>query len=307
LMSPQRSASFRLWAQKLSEWADTEEALSEANYWLDEARTSAMPLPVDFVKGLNVERSAGALIITLSEKDTSALLREASKAFRVLPNEALLTALALAGTRWSGQDKFLVDVEGHGREDLFPGLDLSRTVGWFTAIYPVLIDLSEAATALEALKLVKEQVRAVPRGGVGYGALKYLSRREEIAARLQAMPPAEISFNYIGPSAAAKQAEGEIRLVKESLGRLVSEHNSRPYRLMVSGQVENRRLAVRWMYSKRLHRKGTIRKLAGFFQEALQDLIAGCEQKAESLYTPSDFPNANLNQTELDEFLSSLA
>jgi amino acid adenylation domain-containing protein/non-ribosomal peptide synthase protein (TIGR01720 family) len=307
LMAPPPSASFGRWAQKLSEWADSEESLSEANYWLDQSRATAAPLPIDIDGGLNVESSVGALITTLSEQDTRALLYEATKAFRVAPNEVLLTALALAGTRWSGQDKFLVDIEGHGREDLFPDIDLSRTVGWFTAIYPALLDLGEAGTALEALKLVKKQVRAIPRGGIGYGALKYLSHRDDIAAGLQAQPQAEVSFNYIGPTAAAKQTKGSIRLAKESLGRLVSEHNSRPYRLMVSGQVENQRLIVHWNYSKNVHRDETIRELAGYFEEALQDLLAGCEQKAEGLYTPSDFPNANLNQNELDEFLSTLA
>jgi non-ribosomal peptide synthase protein (TIGR01720 family) len=307
LMAPPPSASFGRWAQKLSEWADSEESLSEANYWLDQSRAAAAPLPIDFDEGLNVESSVSALITTLSEKNTRALLYEATKAFRAAPNEVLLTALALAGIRWSGQDKFLVDIEGHGREDLFPDIDLSRTVGWFTAIYPALLDLSDAGTALEALKLVKKQVRAVPRGGIGYGALKYLSHRDDIAAGLQAHPQAEVSFNYIGPTAAAKQTKGSIRLAKESLGRLVSERNSRPYRLMVSGQVENQRLIVHWNYSKNVHREKTIRELAGYFEEALQNLLAGCEQKAEGLYTPSDFPNANLNQNELDEFLSTLA
>jgi amino acid adenylation domain-containing protein/non-ribosomal peptide synthase protein (TIGR01720 family) len=307
LTLPQPGASFGRWAQKLSEWADSEESLSEANYWLDQARAAIAPLPVDFDRGLNVERSASALITTLSDKDTRTLLHEAPKAFRALPNEVLLTALALAGTRWTDQDKFLVDVEGHGREDLFPDLDLSRTVGWFTAIYPVLVDLSEATTALEVLKLVKKQVRAVPRGGIGYGALKYLSHRDDIAARLQAMPQAEVSFNYIGPTAAAKQTGGHIRLAKEGVGRLVSELNSRPYLLMVCAQIENQRLVVNWTYSENIHRRETIRKLAGFFEEALHDLIAGCERKAEGHYMSSDFPNANLNQTELDEFLSRFA
>lgn len=301
------SASFGRWAEMLSEWADSDESLSEADHWLDQSRAGVAALPIDYEKGLNLERWAGVLITTMSESDTEALLHKAPKAFRATPNETLLTALALAVVRWSGQDKILVDVEGHGREDLFPKLDLSRTVGWFTSLYPLLIDLSQTISPQEALKVVKEQVRATPRGGVGYGALKYLSRREQIASQLQAMPSAEICFNYIGPSAAAGRSNGEIRLAKENPGRLVSEQNLRPYRIMVSGQVENRRLSVHWMYGKKIHRKDTIRRLAGYFKDAFQDLMACSEQQEGSIYTPSDFPNANLSQTELDEFLSSLS
>ncbi len=90
-----------------------------------------------------------------------------------------------------------MDLEGHGREDLFEGVDLSRTAGWFTTIYPVVLRLDAGVGPGEALKAIKEQLRGVPHRGIGYGLLRYL-RGGEASERLATLPAAEVSFNYLG-------------------------------------------------------------------------------------------------------------
>ncbi|PES28329.1 hypothetical protein CN497_25175, partial [Priestia megaterium] len=100
------------------------------------------------------------------------LLQEAPAAYRTQVNDLLLTALARVIGRWSGQASTLIQLEGHGREELFDGVDLTRTVGWFTSLFPV--RLTPADTLGESIKQIKEQLRSIPNKGIGFGALRYL-------------------------------------------------------------------------------------------------------------------------------------
>src|SRR5262249_28287913 len=117
-------------------------------------------------------------------------------AYRTRIQELLLAALAAALRAWTGAACLLVDVEGHGRDEIAAGLDVSRTVGWFTSIFPLALDLREETPA-ERLKAVKAKLRRIPRAGMGYGLLRYLGD-EEAAARLRARPRSPVLFNYLG-------------------------------------------------------------------------------------------------------------
>src|SRR5262249_51209587 len=129
---------------------------------------------------------------------TRELLREVPRAYRTQINDVLLMALCRVCGQWSKSRRILVDVEGHGREEMNGEVDLTRTVGWFTTIYPVLLEIDTERGIDEQLKDVKEQLRRVPNRGVGYGVLKYLSADEEVIEGLNEDSPAEISFNYLG-------------------------------------------------------------------------------------------------------------
>ncbi len=126
---------------------------------------------------------------------THTLLKEAPAAYRTQVQDVLLTALARALTEWSGNDRVLIHLEGHGREDASNEFDLSRTVGWFTSLYPVALD-AHGETG-DALKRVKETLRAIPHRGIGYGALKYHGTPDQQAA-LARIEPAQVVFNYLG-------------------------------------------------------------------------------------------------------------
>jgi non-ribosomal peptide synthase protein (TIGR01720 family) len=259
---------------------------------------------VDFA-GENSESSTAVHVTSLTAEDTSALLQDAPRTHRALPSEVLLTALAETLSQWCGSRGCRLDLEGHGRESFSHDIDLSRTVGWFTALYPVRLDTGAAATPVEALKMVKEQVRAVPRGGLGYGVLKYMDATSATAKRLADLPAAEVSFNYVGAQDAAESG-GEIRPATESVGRLSSEGAQRPYLLMISATVQGERLSIQWSYSRNVHRAETIEKLAASFAERLQALLRPASATEAALFTPSDFPHAQLSQLDLDEFIASI-
>ena len=192
-----KSSSYQQWALKLQAYASSSVLQEEVVYWTDKRRLCVQKLPVD-QEGRNLESTTRHVSNKLSKELTEALLREVPRAYNTQISDVLLAALAGAHQRWTGERLLVVDAEGHGREGLFDEVDLTRTVGWFTSIYPVLVELPAGSDCGERLKSIKEQVRRVNYGGVGYGVLRYLSPDEGVRRRLAAQPQAEISFNYLG-------------------------------------------------------------------------------------------------------------
>jgi non-ribosomal peptide synthase protein (TIGR01720 family) len=198
-----------------------------------------------------------------------------------------------------------VDLERHGREDIFDGLDVSRTVGWFTVLFPVFIDLSAVSHPGETLKSVKEQLRRAPNRGIGYGVLRYIGD-DDSAARLKACRKAEVSFNYLGQFDQFVPPSSPLSLVPASGGLTASPRGSRPYLIEVNGVIVRGQLHLMWTYSTSMHRRSTIEDVARECTDALRALIAHCLSPDAGGYTPSDFPAAGLSQQELDEILAEV-
>ena len=157
---PAKTTSFKSWAEQLSRHAKAEALLAEAPYWLSLGEGSVTRLPVDFEKGPNTAASARTVTVALNPRETLALLMEVPAAYRTQINEVLLTALAQTLTQWTNDTSVLLDLEGHGPRRNSQGVDLSRTVGWFTTIFPVVLDLKGSEALSESLRQVKEQSRA---------------------------------------------------------------------------------------------------------------------------------------------------
>jgi amino acid adenylation domain-containing protein/non-ribosomal peptide synthase protein (TIGR01720 family) len=303
---PTKTTSFKQWAERLQEYAHSVALQQEQDYWLAPSRLQVARLPMDYPGGENTVASACKVSIALTVEETKALLQEVPKAYKTQINDVLLTALVQAFTQWIGGHSLLVDLEGHGREEIFNDVDLSRTVGWFTTIFPVLLELGEAAHPGEALKAVKEQLRGIPNRGIGYGVLRYLWQEREIAKQLKALPQAEVSFNYFGQFDPTFSESSLFSWTPESSGLDCSPHGSRSHLLEVNGFIHRGQLELIWTYSENLHRQDTIEGLAQSFIEALRSLIAHCQLPEAGCYTPSDFPLAKLDRPQLDLFLDGL-
>jgi amino acid adenylation domain-containing protein/non-ribosomal peptide synthase protein (TIGR01720 family) len=240
--------------------------------------------------------------LVVDAADTAALLTEVPRAYGTPIQETLLAALARACTSWSGADVLLVDAEGHGREEIFPDVDLSRTVGWFTTVYPLLLDLRGAAGPGAALKAVKEQVRRVPNGGLGFGVLRYLGSH---AADLAALPRAEMSFNYLGQLDQVLPAGALLQPAAESAGAPRPPQAARRHLLEWTAAVSGGCLRISCAYSVRRHRPATVEGLLDALATGLRELIAHCRSPEAGGYTPSDFPLAGLDQGQLDRVLEA--
>jgi amino acid adenylation domain-containing protein/non-ribosomal peptide synthase protein (TIGR01720 family) len=302
---PPRTTSIQRWAQRLVEHAQSDAVAAERAYWLSAPRRRVRRLPVDHPGAENTEAGVRRAVVSLSPEETETLLRVVPAAYHTQINDVLLAAFAQALSGWTGADAVLVDLEGHGREDLFEGLDLTRTVGWFTVMYPMVLDLHGCEGPGDALASVKEQLRAVPGHGIGYGLLRYLRGDEALRAELAAMPQAEVSFNYLGQLDQALPESSPLSGARESAGPLHSPRAKRRHAIDVLSNVVGGRLHARFAYAGALHEHATMEKLADRFVEALRAIIEHCASGEAGGPTPSDLLEPGITDDMLD-FMASL-
>jgi amino acid adenylation domain-containing protein/non-ribosomal peptide synthase protein (TIGR01720 family) len=298
---PAKTTSFKSWAERLLAHAQSAELHEELSYW-SEARPAAR-LPLDHSNGMNTVASARTISVTLNADETRELLQALPVAYRTQINEVLLAALACVLTTWTKGDSLLIDLEGHGREEILEDVDLSRTVGWFTTIFPVVLDCKDSDTPVETLRSVKEQLRTIPNRGIGYGLLKYYDAAA--ASRLRALPQAQLRFNYLGQIDRVFVDSSMFALAPHQTGPAQSLKAERAYLLNIIAMVTGGELKLQWTYSENIHRHETIERLA---QQHLLQLRTLIEQSrvAQTIYSPSDFPNANLTKEELDKVLAKI-
>jgi len=182
-------------------------------------------------------------------------------------------------------------------------VDLSRTVGWFTTIFPVLIDCGDSQTTVDVLRSVKEQLRTIPNRGIGYGLLRYTN--EATADKLRALPQAEVRLNYLGQVDRALLDSSMFTVASQPIGPAQSPKAQRAYLLNIIGSVTGGELRLDWTYSENIHRRETVERLAQNYLHELRVLIAQ-SQSGEMSYSPSDFPNAKVSQVELNKVLAKL-
>ncbi|MGJ4946745.1 condensation domain-containing protein, partial [Bradyrhizobium sp. HKCCYLS1011] len=277
-----KTTSFQAWAERLVTHAASDTLQGELAYWQRQPWAEMGRLPRDHDGGTNRAESVRMVSTSVDAAETRALLQEVPGVYHTQINDVLLTALVEALADWTGRRSLLVALEGHGREELFGDVDVSRTVGWFTSLFPVLLDVGGTADPGDALKAVKEQLRAVPQRGVGYGLLRYLSN----AAMPEVAP--ELSFNYLGQLDGAG-GEGSLRFAAEDVGAQQDGRNTRAHLIDVSAYVRDGRLQLQWFYSASFHEASTVEALAASLVAYLRTLIAHCET-SEGGFTPSDFP-----------------
>lgn len=312
IVLPLKTTSFREWTERLTAHARSTEIAAESAYWLASERDLAVPLPVDGNTGEDLEAAADFVRVALSREETEALLREVPRVHRTEAQEAILAAAVTAIARFSGAGLVLIDLEGHGREDLFVGVNLSRTVGWFTAVYPVLFDVRETLAPREALRAVRDALRAVPGRGVGYGLLRYLGP-EETAERLRRQPPAEVVFNYRGQADAeggegAAAAPAVFGLAAESAGADMGPKALRHHRLEIDGGVEGGELAFTWSFGPARLRRETVERIAADFLLSLRAILAHCvSTDGAEPARAEDFPLAKLDDAQFEQLGSLLA
>ncbi len=296
---PAKTSAYKTWAQHLQAYAQSEALQAELAYWQAQLQGTSDHLPCANAQGGNQQQHAASVSTRLGREATRQLLHDAPAAYRTQINDLLLTALARVIALWTERPEVLVRLEGHGREDLFDDIDLSRTVGWFTSMYPV--KLSPLGGIAESIKAVKEQLRAVPNKGLGYGALKYMGpagAREALAA----LPQGEIVFNYLGQfDGSFDEQSGLFAPAREYGGAAKPADAPLDSQIALNGQVYGGELKLGWTFSAQRYDTAVMQKLADDYAAELGALIAHCCEPGNRGVTPSDFPLAALRQQQLDE------
>jgi len=299
---PAKTSAFKDWAQRLQAYAGSESLREELAGWQAQLAGPSTDLPCDRPEGGRCHRHADTVSVRLDAERTRQLLQQAPSAYRTQVNDLLLTALARVLCRWSGHACALIQLEGHGREALFDEIDLTRTVGWFTSAYPLRLtplNIEEAAGQGASIKAIKEQLRAVPHKGLGYGVLRYLADGDSQQA-MAALPRAPITFNYLGQFDQSFASDALFRPLDEPLGAAHDPDAPLPNELSVDSQVYGGELLLRWTFSAERYDRSTISELADAYLGELHSLISHCLQDEAGGLTPSDFPLAHLSQAQLD-------
>jgi amino acid adenylation domain-containing protein/non-ribosomal peptide synthase protein (TIGR01720 family) len=294
---PMKTTSYKRWAERLKEHAQSAALRSSSEYWLRTPWERAAPLPRDYRDGANVESSIRVVTVQLSREDTRSLLQEVPAAFHTQINDVLITTLAQAFWAWTGERCLLLSLEGHGREEIVDRVDISRTVGWFTSIFPVLVQLDGVDT-VESLMSIKEQLSRIPDRGVGFGLQRYLAEGAE-AERIREVPRPELSFNYLGQFDQFLTDSSLFAATQEPVGPLHGSLGRRNLLIEVNANVLGGQLELRWSYSENIHRRITIQQLAQSHLDALVSLInrrAVCKAFSSAA---SDYPLAQLDEQTL--------
>ncbi|MBL3646967.1 non-ribosomal peptide synthetase [Bacillus sp. RHFS10] len=300
---PQKTDSYLTYSQRIADYSKSRQMQREAAYWEERENRHIQPIPKDNDAAPNLFKDTEVIEFELSRHHTELLLTASNKAYSTEMNDILLTALGLALQQWTGSDQFKISMEGHGRESYLGDIDMSRTVGWFTSIYPVWLDMSDSDHKNKderlghLIKQTKDMLHRIPNKGAGYGVLKYISKRWGSEKNTP-----EISFNYLGQFDQDIQSKAfEVSDIKPE--NEISPNWARPYALDISGAVSSGCLNMHMIYNRLQFGNKTIQTFAGHFKQTLENIIEHCTGKENREWSASDFTDEDLTLDELSEIM----
>ena len=298
---PSKTTSYKDWGLHLRRLANDSEVMATYDFWERQIR-GASSLPLDFETELPVTEACGASINFVLDINTTQRLRsKALTTYNTRMDEFLLAVLTRVTCEWTGANGVCFGLERHGRETLNTGMDLSNTIGWFTSYFPVTLTYNRNENAGTTLKSVKEQLRQIPSGGMDYGILRYLYQGNK---KLNPNYHPPVIFNYLGNLAPLTAG---VMGTAEELSENTRHPQSEQYHLLeINAFIREGQLNLRWGYHKQLHLPDTINSLIQDFEKTLLAFIDHCSDPEAGGFTPSDFPEAGLNQDDLDNLLGEI-
>jgi non-ribosomal peptide synthase protein (TIGR01720 family) len=271
---PPKATSYHAWVAELTKYAESPAILDQAEYWRTVANTPVRPLPTD-CDGENNVGSTANVELEFTKEETARLLQRSSGAAQGSDAYTVLaTALVQTLTHWTNDSVLAVDFEGHGRENIVPSVDVSRTIGWFTAIYPVVLRNVNRGTPAEALAETKRILNEVPGRGLGYGLLRYLSPDRALAAELGEGLQPQVAFNYLGQFGGGDDTGTRFAFTTGDTGPARDAGQKRKHLIEVNAIIVGGRLQVYWTYSKNRHRPDMVAELAAAYRRAVSGLLA---------------------------------
>lgn len=300
---PAKTLSYQAWANRLQEYADSTEIRDELSYWAEIPDKNLTALSVDHPEGFNLYGTTEDVTVSLSAEETALMLHHLPAYYNCRVVDALLLALVKTFTTQGDQSGMLIELEGHGREEIpgtaLEGADLSRSMGWFTSIFPVYFEHPAGNENRKLLHELSRHVHQVPNRGIGYGLLRYLCTDQAVRETLAGKPQPEINFNYLGqfdqtgveiPGGAEPATSDDqlmedrqrgtdagldytLELAPEFAGAEQNPESQRSSKLYVVAIVNGGQLSLRWLYSRGLHDRATIEDWAARYLDHLRELL----------------------------------
>lgn len=261
LQLPRKTDSARAWALALEGAAKKMDGPSEAAPWLTQP-TAAEPgvWSSDGVgDGSNCAGDARVHRLSLDAAATEALISGACDRLGAAPNEVLVAGLLMAWRAWSGESALRLDLEGHGRDALADALDVSRTVGWFTTVFPV--HLSSPATEPAAVvRATQDALKALPLRGAAHGLLRYSTPDSEVSHALADLPQSPVLFNFLGVESQPEPGS-RISTVAMRTGPARGPRSPRAYLLEINARLVRGTLVLDIEYSDQIHLESSMQTL----------------------------------------------
>lgn len=287
--SLKRTHSYQRWAEGLNGMA--KRAKGEVEYWRDVV-SSEFEFPTDHgfneTHGTNMQ----TVICVLDSETTQKLFKEANFAYGTDTNDLLISSLYMAIRHITGKNEIVIETEGHGREDIGEDIDISRTVGWFTSIYPVKL-VSAGNDIPEVIKSVKEQMRRIPRKGINFGVLKYLSKCIADNGKRH------IRFNYLGDFGTLS-GNGLFDIAREDCGSDWDKSNRITALMEINTVVRHKEMEILLTYNGNEFTESTVKDFLDCYTSCIRKVAAHCTSRETKEFTPSDFDAANLSEEDLD-------
>ncbi|WP_271725743.1 lichenysin non-ribosomal peptide synthetase LicA [Bacillus paralicheniformis] len=293
-----KTHSFAEYAARLEEYAGSKAFAKEIGYWQEIEQAETAALPKDDEAEDKRMRHTKTAEFSLSKEETEQLMTKVHEAYNTEMNDILLTALGLALKEWTGQEDFIICLEGHGREDIIDGLNISRTVGWFTSQFPALIQMRHSGDIGYQIKQIKEELRHIPNKGIGYGIYRYLTEEGKKAKPIKH----DISFNYLGQFTEMADSGLFTRSILPS-GDPLSPETEKPNALDIVGYIEDGILTMSIAYHSLEYKESTVAAVAASFKTYLLQLIDHCLERDGGELTPSDLGDDELTLEELDKLM----
>lgn len=292
-----KTHSFKTWTQQLEELAHSDTIQKQLSYW-QRHHFVGTPLPTKALTGIKfTERSSKQLVSCLSTEVTEQLIGHANHAYRTNTQDVLLTATYMALREWSGRQDLTVMLESHGRDERLCQLDVSETIGWFTAAYPQRLNFDHRdPNAL--VVAIKEQLRAVPDNGLGYGLLSKVAQAEPLSGDLATT----LLFNYFGQTDQAVSEDSPFRVTNLPIGNLVHPERRRTHQFGMNAMIRRGQLQLALDYSEQEFDELQIRHLLEAIEQNVELLTACLSKQKISIATPSDFSSLMVSKAQLDNW-----
>ncbi len=301
----EKTTSFQCYSESLRKLANKGRFDQDIEYWKRVIDTESVSFSKDLSEGENSELLSNDVKVEFDLEQTNTLLTNVNTAYNTTINDILISALLLTLQDWTGHANHRIYMEGHGRDILDEHIDNSRTVGWFTALFPASLYLPSTKDIGIVVKSIKEQLRRIPLNGISYGILRYLHSDQSVREDLTDKSGIGMLFNYLGQFVQLPETDRLVEYAEESVGNAHGKDNHRVATLELNASIIRGRLVAEFSYCEAQFYKSTIGHLANNFKTNLMMLVDHCAGASVQAYTPSDFPLANLSQDELDDVLKT--
>lgn len=302
---PLKTQSYLDWTKVLYEYSTSDTLLEERKFWNKISNTPVGSIKTDFDIDTNYTMDSKIETTYLGVEETNTLLMNVPNAYNTHIDDILIAALYITMSEWNKNNKILINLESHGRESIGENINIDRTIGWFTSLYPVLIDMPTSSSISEVIINTKEILHHIPNKGIGYGIIKYLMP-ENLHGEMKIDVKPEISFNYLG------QFDNNFNTDLFELSELNKGDEVNPYLqreaiLEFSCMIVNGKLEINICYNHNHFKLDTVKHLLNRYKENLYELIQHCSLKEENELTASDFSDSELDMEEVNAFFEELS